>query len=484
MISGLWNGVTGLNTFEKALNVQSNNVTNSNTIGHKSDRITFEDLMYQQRYGKGVTTQSVQKDFSQGGIKNTGNTLDVAIEGKGFFVVNEPFKNETFYTRAGNFKMAADGTLRTVDDKLVYGSSSTLSNIISSDETKEFNNNYKVDITSKLIGTSNFTQTINAKATDYVKTAKDSGVSGIDFKDKSSKISDIRELTRNYNEKLEIYSSNPEEISVESVSQKTQISYNSFLSDLSKQGDFVEVNIDGQKVRQYFEKDTQTTMNLFADKLSSVTGLNASVDADGLVTINSLIPGRDFNISEAALGKNAPAIDEMVSPEMGSGLAMVNSAREALKKAIEAADGKYLEMTHTISKANSQLDGIGKMQLRLDNLNISENVFGNLSIEDGNIYSKDGNNKFLVGKIETVYFANTAALEPQGNNLYSKTNKTGEALNANNINNLVGSSIELSNTNFGEGLVDMMVYQRAFEASAKSITTSDEFLKTAIQLKK
>ncbi len=61
MISGLWNGVTGLNTFERALTTQSNNVTNSNTIGHKSDQISFQDLMYQSRYGKGVTVQSVEK---------------------------------------------------------------------------------------------------------------------------------------------------------------------------------------------------------------------------------------------------------------------------------------------------------------------------------------------------------------------------------------------------------------------------------------
>ncbi len=84
MISGLWNGVTGLNTFERALTTQSNNVTNSNTIGHKSDQISFQDLMYQSRYGKGVTVQSVEKNFDQGGIKITDNTLDAAIEGDGF----------------------------------------------------------------------------------------------------------------------------------------------------------------------------------------------------------------------------------------------------------------------------------------------------------------------------------------------------------------------------------------------------------------
>ena len=484
MISGLWNGISGLDTFEKALSSQSNNVTNSNTIGHKSDRISFADMMYQSGYGKGVAVQSIQKDFSQGGLKITNNDLDIAIEGKGFFIVNDPLTGEEFYTRAGNFKVGADGTLQTVDNKTVYGSSTVLSNIVSSDGTTEFNSNYNVSITSKQISATDYVESINAKATDFTQTAQDSGVSGSGFKDRSSKISDIRAMITNYNEKLELFVSNPNAASTAPVSQQTQISFNAFLSDLQNDGDFVEVNINGETIREYFDTDTQTTMNLFADKISSVTGLTASVDSTGLVTIDSLIPGKDYNIKEAAINDSAPLITETVSPLSGSGRAMVDGARDALKTALEAADAKLLEMTHTIGNSNAALTGIGELQLRLDNLNISENVFGNLSVEDGVIYAKDGDNKFLVGKLETAYFTNPGGLNPQGNNLYSATNETGDRLNASNVNNLVGGSIELSNTDLGEGLVDMMVYQRAFEASSKSITTSDEFLKTAIQLKK
>jgi len=484
MISGLWNGISGLDTFEKALSSQSNNVTNSNTIGHKSDRISFADMMYQSGYGKGVSVQTVQKDFSQGGLKITNNDLDIAIEGKGFFIVNDPLTGEEFYTRAGNFKMGADGTLQTVDNKTVYGSSTVLSNLVSSDGTTQFDNNYSISIASKQISATDYVESINAKATDFTQTAQDSGVSGSGFKDRSSKISDIREMITNYNEKLDLFVSNPNAASTAPVSQQTQISFNAFLADLQNDGDFVEVNIDGEKIRQYFDTDTQTTMNLFADKISSVTGLTASVDTTGLVTIDSLIPGEDFDIKEAAINDNAPAITETISPLAGSGRAMVDAARDALKTALEAADAKLLEMTHTIGNSNAALTGIGELQLRLDNLNISENVFGNLSVENGVLYAKDGDNKFLVGKLETAYFTNPGGLNPQGDNLYAATNETGDRLNASNVNNLVGGAIELSNTDLGEGLVDMMVYQRAFEASSKSITTSDEFLKTAIQLKK
>ncbi|XPV53069.1 MAG: flagellar hook-basal body complex protein [Halarcobacter ebronensis] len=73
--------------------------------------------MYQSGgYGKGATIQTVEKDFSQGGLKITGNDLDVAIDGRGFFLVKDQLTGEEFYTRAGNFKVGSNGTLQTVDN--------------------------------------------------------------------------------------------------------------------------------------------------------------------------------------------------------------------------------------------------------------------------------------------------------------------------------------------------------------------------------
>lgn len=484
MISGLWNGITGLNTFEKALATQSNNVTNSNTIAHKADQITFQDLMYQSRYGKGVTVQSVEKNFSQGGLKITDNTLDVAIEGNGFFIAYDNINDETFYTRAGNFKMGIDGTLEASNGEKILGSATTLSSVISSDGNTEFNSNYSVSIASQSISTSSFLQSINSKSTNYQTSAEDSGTSGTDFKTSSGKIEDIEVLITDYNNKLDLYSSNPEATSVSSTSQVTQIDFADFQTNLQTSADYIELSVNNSLVRQYFETDAQTTINKFADKLSNTERLSASVDSNGLLTISSLIPGEDNSFVSPAINSNGYGVLETTAPVMGSGIAMVNSSRDSLKSALENADAKLIEMTHNITNADANLTGVTLMQLRLNSLGISENVFGQLSIEDGIIYSKDDENKFLIGKIETAYFANPESLKPQGNTLYSTGKLTGEANNADSLNSLVGGAVELSNTDFSDSLVDLMVYQRAFEASSKSITTSDEFLKTAIALKK
>ncbi len=483
MISGLWNGISGLNTFERALTTQSNNVTNSNTIAHKADEISFQDMMYQSRYGKGVNVQSVEKDFSQGNIKVTENTLDIAIEGSGFFVVNDATNNETYYSRAGNFKMGIDGYLESNQGQKIFGTPTTISSVISSDSNTLFNSSYTNFIASSSISSTNSYQTINAKSTNYIQSAVDSGTSGDGFKTAGGKVADIKLLISDYNEKLDLYSSNPTATSTASTSQVTQVNFADFNTELTN-GSYVELYANGNLVRQYFETDAQTTMNEFADKLSNVAGLTSTVDSSGLLTVNTLIPGQDVKLTSAAIGSKGYGLNETTSPVLGAGIAMVNSSRDALKNALENADAKFLEITNNLTSADANLTGVGQMQLRLNDLNLTENTFGVLSVENGVIYSKDGDNKFLVGKVETAYFSNPESLEPQGGTLYSVGKETGEAKNANNINKLIGGSIELSNTNFSDSLVDLMVYQRAFEASSKSITTSDEFLKTAIQLKK
>jgi flagellar basal-body rod protein FlgG len=107
----------------------SNNLANVNTTGFKKSRAEFEDLMYQtlqiagtqnetggrlpvgMQIGMGVRPVSVHKFFSQGDFKNTGNPLDIAIEGEGFFLVD--MNGEDVYTRAGAFKLDNDGRVVT-----------------------------------------------------------------------------------------------------------------------------------------------------------------------------------------------------------------------------------------------------------------------------------------------------------------------------------------------------------------------------------
>ena len=108
MIGALWTGISGLSSQQQALDNESNNIANVNTVGFKSSRISFADQMYQDRIGKGSKILDAEKLYVQGNLKLTGVSYDMALSGEGFFSVannRTSGTSEILYTRAGNFRM-------------------------------------------------------------------------------------------------------------------------------------------------------------------------------------------------------------------------------------------------------------------------------------------------------------------------------------------------------------------------------------------
>ncbi|WP_028586869.1 flagellar basal-body rod protein FlgG [Desulfocurvus vexinensis] len=131
MMRSLWTAATGMVAQQLNIDVISNNLANVNTIGFKKSRAEFEDLMYQSmkiagspteagnliptgmQVGMGVKPTTVHKFFTQGDFQNTGNPLDLVIEGDGFFQVD--VNGEMAYTRAGAFKLDNEGRVVTAN---------------------------------------------------------------------------------------------------------------------------------------------------------------------------------------------------------------------------------------------------------------------------------------------------------------------------------------------------------------------------------
>jgi flagellar hook protein FlgE len=113
-------GLSGLSAASRGLDVIGNNIANANTTGMKSARAEFADL-YATNLGSGggtdspgigVSTAAISQQFTQGNLSTTGNNLDLAINGAGFFSVKMP-SGEMAYTRAGNLKLDKDGNIVT-----------------------------------------------------------------------------------------------------------------------------------------------------------------------------------------------------------------------------------------------------------------------------------------------------------------------------------------------------------------------------------
>jgi flagellar basal-body rod protein FlgG len=138
MIRALSTAATGMEAQQTRLDVTANNIANTSTAGFKKSRAEFSDLMYQTQrapgaatgagtqaptglqIGMGVRTVATHRMHAQGALRQTGNPLDVAIEGRGFYAINLP-SGEVAYTRDGAFKLDAEGQIVTAEGYSLAG---------------------------------------------------------------------------------------------------------------------------------------------------------------------------------------------------------------------------------------------------------------------------------------------------------------------------------------------------------------------------
>ena len=143
MVRGLYTGWTGMYNEQKRLDVISNNLANSATVGFKKEDATsqsFDDMLtikvrddhgdaYIGTMSLGVKIGEVYTDYSQGSVRETGNTYDMAIEGNGFFTIDYTDANgnhSTRYTRAGQFMVTKEGYVVTSEGQHLMGESEWL----------------------------------------------------------------------------------------------------------------------------------------------------------------------------------------------------------------------------------------------------------------------------------------------------------------------------------------------------------------------
>ena len=363
MISTLWTGIAGLSAQQTALDNESNNIANVNTVGYKSSRVSFADLMYQDSIGKGAKVTTAEKQFTQGSLNITGSSYDMALNGDGFFVVSNKSStgtSENYYTRAGNFRMGENGTLQDSNGNEVQGWA--LSAIDSEADVTSTNSNLDsfTDIFTQIAGNqivqyTNKVETYAAKMSDYSSSAVGdaSELSGSGAKTQSTKISDIEALITNYSDALSDYAEDPEGTTASSIAQSNMIDLlppSTTTSALDAVGDQIYVYINGSKITQNYVNTSASqelkdaldldgttsgattadeynvyasriaTYEALADKISNITGLNAYTVKtvttttpntytastnyadvlDGKIKIDSIIPGKAFTIGDVS----------------------------------------------------------------------------------------------------------------------------------------------------------------------------------------
>jgi len=425
MVGALWTGISGLGGSQTGLDNESNNIANVNTIGYKSSRVSFADQMYQDKIGKGVTSFDVEKMYTQGNLKNTGVSYDMALSGDGFFQVKDGA--DTYYTRAGNFRMGEGGTLEDVAQNKVQGwaiQSLTDGDITATDpNAKFFTNDFTKLLGNKVIRDTTSIETIVAKATDYTTTAGTDSLtvfSGAGYKSASTKISDVESLITEYNSALSVYAeADPKPTSSTSSIQKDLLNFPLTGAELAE-GDEVYAYIDGVKYSVSFDTDNETTMRNFANKLSDAGGYTSYLTGDttspfdvdtqtapelGYLIVEGIVPGKQFRVTEFgwtdASNSNQSSKGGVVTIQqavLGTGMGHINSIRDAMS---EAVSGK-------------QMDVFTSAELALDTTNQAANKY-TYQIE---IYSNETGTNIIVPASPLVldnatagYDASTPALK-------------------------------------------------------------------------
>lgn len=171
-------GLSGLNAASKALEVIGNNVSNANTVGFKQSRAEFSDVFAASlsgaganQIGIGTKISDVAQQFTQGNITATNNTLDVAINGAGFFRLSN--NGAVTYTRNGQFQMDKNGYITTSDGNRLMGNSAANLNGSSPVEIQIDTSDLQPVASTKITGTLNLSSAstiINQTTTPFSST--------------------------------------------------------------------------------------------------------------------------------------------------------------------------------------------------------------------------------------------------------------------------------------------------------------------------
>ncbi|MEJ2037572.1 MAG: flagellar hook protein FlgE [Desulfosarcinaceae bacterium] len=127
MIGSLYSGISGLKTNTSAMAVIGDNIANVNTTGFKTSKVSFANIFNatvgqsRTQAGRGVTMSGIASNWDSGTMETTSSVTDLAINGQGMFIVEDPTDGAQYYTRAGNFEFDRDGYLINQDGYQVQG---------------------------------------------------------------------------------------------------------------------------------------------------------------------------------------------------------------------------------------------------------------------------------------------------------------------------------------------------------------------------
>ncbi len=418
LVTSMYSGVSGISANSANLSVISNNIANVNTVGFKSGKTVFSDLLStvlangtsSLQYGHGTQISAINSSFQQGSFESTTNATDFAVDGNGFFVVNNGTNN--VYTRAGQFKMANTGKLVNAQGYTLQGYAITNGTIGTTVQDIDL-----AGVQSSPQATTAFTAGVNLDATASAATT--------------------------FTTPVTMYNSVGQEVIMNLTFTKAATG-NSWTYTPTSSVTGSTVNADGA-----------TSGVITFDTSGALTSIN------GVAVGTATNPVFNFDFS----GSNPPSAAQAVTWEL-------------LNTAGTATNGKVTGFAAASNNNSLVQDGF------------TTGVLVGLSVDSTGIISGlfDNGQTQQLNQVVLATFLNPDGLQKLGSNIFSASAKSGSATvgtaESGGFGSIIGDTLELSNVDLASEFVNMITTQQAYQAAARTITTADDLMTEAINLKR
>lgn len=458
--------LSGLNASQKYLDVTSNNISNSNSYGFKKSRAEFADIYSNTIFtstktatGMGTITSTVAQQFSQGSLTgDTGNNLDMAINGNGFFILS-PSANPAngtaasenrSYTRNGAFEINREGYVVTASGDYVQ-----FYDINDKDQATNLtvNGTHALKIPSDTGApkmTSKVSIGVNLPAND-----KEHDITQFDPKDSST------------------YNAATSETIHDSMGGAHTLTYYFIKNPVNKDGTTtwnIVTMVDGNDADHLVDVADDNGLSNAKFKVtnasSSVAGetvIGASMTFD---TSGNLIPNRSVPVGGFHLANDNsihPTTEHSLSKAMGGGVDDTQNVAVTLNAT------QYGSSSFTVSETPTD-DGYSTGLLK--------NVLVN---EDGVLLASYSNGRNVhLGKVALADFINPQGLTKIGDTQWQESFASGQArpcqANVGTAGSIKGSNLEQSNVDLTASLVDLIVAQRSYQANCQSLQTENTMM--------
>jgi flagellar hook protein FlgE len=462
MMRSLYAGVSGLQNHQTRMDVLGNNIANVNTTGFKKGRVTFQDMLSQtltgaakptdtvggvnpQQVGLGMMVSTIDTIHTQGALQSTGVMTDVALQGNGFFILNDG--NKSYYTRNGAFGLDRDGKVvnpangmrvqgwmaQTVGGVTLVNNSAEVEDLVIPVGSKD-----PAAATTDVWFACNLdkrTPEIPAGAT-AATIQEGTWQTTFDIFDSFGR---VHKLQANFTK-------------VPGVANRWQVAVDVDPGAATPTNARAQVGAGAAAGNTFF---------VDFDNLGALTDVR---DAAGtIINAGNLQVQVSYDVPEATIPAGQPAVRQTFNLNLGQ----VGAYRDAVTQFAETSSTKAVRQNgYTMGYLES---------FKIDQSGVITGVYTN------------GTNR-VIGQIALASFPNQGGLEKAGENVYQVSNNSGDPnVGPSGIagkGKVIAGTLEMSNVDLAEQFTDMIVTQRGFQANSRTITTADQMLQELLTLKR